>query len=1313
MHKVRLIQCGPFANESEQRAAQTLKAKLESLQGDGLWILFLNIEFSSQPNSRPEEIDIFAIGPSGVHVIEVKHWDNKYVENKLNGYTVDDQAEILLRKARRVAGRIKKYWSGVNFIQGRFLLTKGEASYLTLPQVKGASFYSLRDWQELMDVKNSPLLSVKQVDDLAAQIVPSAKVSINGDVRHFGQYSNLELRSDRNDRFHRIYRGLNARTQDKVILHVYDYSASEATNADLIARREYETIQRLQKAPWSPRLMESFQEAPEYPGELYFFSLIDPAAPTIEDRSGDTNWKTDERAKFAVQCFHALSELHEPSDPDNPSILHRNLNPSTIHVRANGKPLFSGLRLTRIADLGTLPVEVPTTATPIFAPEVRQGGLGSASPASDVYSLAFSLNVIFQEQSTLSEKVKNLLGKGLSENPSDRPSAATLATMLSDLIAKLEITSTSLPAAKYWDEGTEIDFGQSRYRVISKLGSGGWGTTFKVVEVDKNTGEEYCTYVAKAIHSEPEGNSAIKAHKKIRAHTTHPALSFIHEIAEKWKPDAFVSLLRWIDGVPLSSLSGQLTSHAAEYGESTVEEMLIKWLISISDGLSMLHEAGYAHCDVSPKNLIVAGPDIFLTDYDLATRIGMRAISKGTLQYCSPAMQAGMVATANDDLFSLAASFFEVLAEQAPFNDLSSKANGLLWTGVDITAFPRLVAFLDTCTSADETKRFKSAAEASQFLRSQGNGAGNGTPEPPVPAPKTQNEIAWLTEVLRSYPKSRFGNAETRGLDSDFAKLTYVETELERKLIEGIVDRTVKLVILTGNAGDGKTAFLQHLANTLGLTVEKSSTRVIDQTLSTGLRVKINLDGSASFQGKTATALLDELFEPFHKEPAPPSSVHLVAINSGPLMAWVEDFESRHQNLDSKLTDALWRSIEGDFDNLPNWLRFIDFNDRSLVGGVNESTSAISTHFVDELVDAMLGGSSADELWSACQTCTAAAHCPITDTVSLVRGKGRYTADDAKRMRNRLYAALQAVHQRAEVHITARDLRGALSYILFGLHNCHDVHTGTLEEYIPYWDRAFSAKSPRRQGEVLMELCTLDPALESNPNMDRFLLGLYRIDDDSLAQYPEMQLPSARRRAYFEWQEQQIAKFGENADAFGIRKASHFDLFRGFPLLRESEKEQICRDVCVGLSRLVDLPDVVLNQPNQVPLRVTPRTPTETVFWVNKPISRFSLESALRGHVEEMEALHTHLILKYQYLTGSYEDLYLSADLFSILMELKDGYQFVDAALDDTFANLSIFIGRLAQENQTELLAWNPANENKTYRVSAVMQDGTRTLQLT
>ena len=43
-------------------------------------------------------------------------------------------------------------------------------------------------------------------------------------------------------------------------------------------------------------------------------------------------------------------------------------------------------------------------------------------------------------------------------------------------------------------------------------------------------------------------------------------------------------------------------------------------------------------------------------------------------------------------------------------------------------------------------------------------------------------------------------------------------------------------------------------------------------------------------------------------------------------------------------------------------------------------------------------------------------------------------------LRTRLVDALQAVHQRDEDHITARELKAALSYILFGIYACEDLH---------------------------------------------------------------------------------------------------------------------------------------------------------------------------------------------------------------------------------------------------------------------------------
>jgi hypothetical protein len=63
----------------------------------------------------------------------------------------------------------------------------------------------------------------------------------------------------------------------------------------------------------------------------------------------------------------------------------------------------------------------------------------------------------------------------------------------------------------------------------------------------------------------------------------------------------------------------------------------------------------------------------------------------------------------------------------------------------------------------------------------------------------------------------------------------------------------------------------------------------------------------------------------------------------------------------------------------------------------------------------------------------------------------------------------------------------------------------------------------------------------------------------------------------------------------------------------------------------------------------------------------------------------------------------MGADLFHLLLELNEGYQLGDVSSDDTFAHLSIFIQRLARENESELLAWNPMQDKTIFRVAAVI----------
>ncbi|MFZ1640006.1 MAG: hypothetical protein WAV07_00925 [Candidatus Contendobacter sp.] len=129
-----------------------------------------------------------------------------------------------------------------------------------------------------------------------------------------------------------------------------------------------------------------------------------------------------------------------------------------------------------------------------------------------------------------------------------------------------------------------------------------------------------------------------------------------------------------------------------------------------------------------------------------------------------------------------------------------------------------------------------------------------------------------------------------------------------------------------------------------------------------------------------------------------------------------------------------------------------------------------------------------------------------------------------------------------------------------------------------------------------------------------------------------------------------------------------------------------------------------------VPLRITPRTPIESAFWVVKPWAQFSLEAPVPQTTEGLEALHTHLRLVYRYGNGGAEILSINLELFQRLLELKDGVQISGIAQEGVFANPKIFTQRLARENAREPYGWHPAEEDRIFRLHVEFCEGQQTL---
>jgi serine/threonine protein kinase len=1332
--RVTLFSCGPAANESELFAFNQLASRLQSIQGDDEWLLLTNLAFSVTHQLQSDEIDIVAIGPPGVRVIEVKHWTAQWVDGHAD--LAAQESDRVTNKARKIGTTLRKIVPELPRVDGAILLTQepSKVKRLVGRDVRGVGFYSLNEWKSTIGFDSRTVLTSQQVKMLGRALEPKTAVALDGSLRRFAGYVNLELQTPKDERFHRLYKGSHSARQDRVVLHLYDLSASDERNTETKARREYDALHRLQLHAWAPRILDSYQDAPGYSGEMFFFTVVDPAAPSLEDRASDASWATPARLAFARSTVRALHELHGAGAGHEPMV-HRNLTPKTILVKHDNSPILTGFEHTKIpADISVGSSRVPSGDWDgTIAPEVRAQGLRAADHRSDVYSLCACLTMLFQgRQDEASQRVRETLASGLAKEPEQRISLEDLEALLSELLGE-SVPVPAPPPARFWTEEQVVRFRDRDYRIVARLGSGGVGTTFKVVEIERTTKEDLGTYVAKVGHDGQTGRRVLKAYSLARSHLgRHAALSAIFEVAREWRENDFIALMTWIEGSPLGEFTGVFPLLAEEQQEASSEALALRWLRALCEALDVLHRNGLVHGDVSPRNVIVSGSDLVLTDYDFVGKIGEPISAPGTILYCSPSYHEKRAASPSDDIYALAASFFHVIFEKEPFqySGTLAKERGLNWEEVDRREWPTLCAFLDKATHRDPEQRFGSVADVRAALQiSQPAYAQTETEQqttkadtPYVPdvteSAQTvlrEEQVQWLLPLLQSYPGSLWGNRETRGLDTDFAAETYVETSLEESLHRDIGERRVRLVILCGNAGDGKTALLQHLAARLGLGRHSSSERILEGQMDGGLVVRMNLDGSAAWRGRSADELLDEFLEPFQKGQPAEDIVHLLAINDGRLLEWIEGVESRRQGNGTPLTEELNDLLEGRAAFEESHIRFINLNQRSLVGGVTPGRGRIETGFLDRLVDHLYGGDRAGAIWAPCQSCSAKDRCEVFRATRIFGPNGLpgiAPEGMRRRARERLFEGLQAVHLRGETHVTVRELRAALVYILFGVHFCQDYHGESDIPALSYWDRAFSPDSPRRQGEVLRELARFDPGLEAHPQIDRYLLSEPSPDSTKTApHYHQLTLESARRRAFFEWTEEHIEQIAGERQALDLARGRHLRLFRNLALEKDPQEEaRLCARLCGGISRLEDLPPQALDRRDVVPLRITPRTPTETAFWVEKRLSAFRLEADIPSE-PEVDRLHREAFLLYRYRDGKDERLRLGAELFHLLLELSDGYQLGDVSTDDTFAHLSIFVQRLVREDEREMLAWNPMHDEVIYKISAQVeqtQEGVR-----
>ena len=143
--QVTLCSCGPAVNESERKAFAHIKTRLMSEPGDGAWVLLTNLAFSATHRLQSDEIDIIAIGPPGVRVIEVKHWTAKWIAQ--NTALVEAEADRVTNKARKIGTTLRRKFSDLGHVDGTFLLTEESAKVKEAVDTvkRGVRIWSLKE----------------------------------------------------------------------------------------------------------------------------------------------------------------------------------------------------------------------------------------------------------------------------------------------------------------------------------------------------------------------------------------------------------------------------------------------------------------------------------------------------------------------------------------------------------------------------------------------------------------------------------------------------------------------------------------------------------------------------------------------------------------------------------------------------------------------------------------------------------------------------------------------------------------------------------------------------------------------------------------------------------------------------------------------------------------------------------------------------------------------------------------------------------------------------------------------------------------
>ena len=451
--------------------------------------------------------------------------------------------------------------------------------------------------------------------------------------------------------------------------------------------------------------------------------------------------------------------------------------------------------------------------------------------------------------------------------------------------------------------------------------------------------------------------------------------------------------------------------------------------------------------------------------------------------------------------------------------------------------------------------------------------------------------------------------------------------------------------------------------------------------------------------------MLKSFLQPFegHREPEA-SIVKIIAINEGKL----RDFVLGKKGY-TWLGKQVHHYLEDDNYILPDSIVFINLNNRAVVEMENDES------IFDRLLETFLDQFNKDHFWEEChsENCEYTDRCYVKNNIDTLNDN-----ELGPIVKQRLKEIILALYLKRVKHITMRDIRSLISYILFSKYTCKqiqdDIESGKnlLDRY--YYNNCFDGKEADRMIRLMKEIDVSEmplPKIENqiyflNPksesidsfyskrslpdNTDLEYLEIYFNDkpqgtsdeDKDRKESAEKYLRAIKRKLFFEGNDNILEEqFG--IDHYSFLPYKYFKTFVTFLKTGNDQSNNIRNDLVLAISKSEKIYNETVGKEN-VCISSSSVKKTQTKAFYSFKAADFEIVLPEIGDQEKyIEYFPDHIIFRHVDKSAALE---INIDLFEILQRIKEGYVPTSIEIQTFFLNLEMFKRRILAKRSTKVI---------------------------